>query len=389
MRWLLPLCFLSACGVQGPVGVGGGAGGGGVFPSGGGDGTTGGGSGVVITGGGDGTSGGGTGTTGGGDGTTGGGSAVTGGGTGIAVDAGPSPLNWALMSITGASTSGAIIGLGGTHNDVWALQDNGAVFHSTGAAFNKVLQFGYSNAFYASGSTVAIVQNRTILTCTGDCEDGGAYSNLQLLDGGWNYFGETVCGDGPNHVVVVATDTSNDAVLFDWNGSSWSHTNSIGLSYPRSCWFDRNGGLYVSGEGGMVFLEQGASTPFSLGENGNYIYGGVTMDDSTTWAVGSYQFVARGSGTNFTQVPTSGASPSFRAAGGLQSDEVFLLGFYTTTNAIGSGYVWNGTQLKKVGDTLPNMRNGSMVYSILPTASNELFIGGSDGNGPTILRGRR
>ncbi len=386
MRWLLPLCFLSACGVQGPVAVGGGAGGG-VFQSGGGAGSSGGGSGV-ITGGGDGSLGGGTGVTGGGDGSLGGGGAVSGGGTGV-VDAGPSPLNWALMTITGASSDTAIIGLGGTHNDVWALQESGGVFHSTGAAFNKVGQFGYSNAFYASGSTVAIVQTRTILTCTGGCDDAGAYTNLPLLDGGWNYFGETVCGEGANHVVVVVTDTNSDAVLFDWDGSGWSHTNAIGISYPQACWFDGNGGLYVAGEGGMVFLEGGASTQVPLGDNGSYIYGGVTMDDSTTWAVGSYQFVARGSATSFTQVPTSGASASFRAAGGLQSDEVFLLGYYTTTNAIGSGYVWNGTQLKKVGDTLPNMRSGSMVNAVLPAASNELFMGGSDGNGPVILRGRR
>ena len=162
MRWLLPLCLLCACGVQGPVTTTGGGAGGGIFSSGGGSATGGGegsvGGGVATLGGGDGTLGGGDGsggggaaTVGGGDGTTGGGSAVTGGGE---PDAGPAPLTWAIMSITGTTSSSNIIGVSGTHNDVWAVQDTGNLFHSTGGAFAKVVGFNSATGLYASDGGV-------------------------------------------------------------------------------------------------------------------------------------------------------------------------------------------------------------------------------------------
>ena len=400
MRWLLPLCLLCACGVQGPVTTTGGGAGGGIFSSGGGSATGGGdgsvGGGAATLGGGDGTLGGGDGsvgggaaTVGGGDGTTGGGSAVTGGG---APDAGPAPLTWAIMSITGTTSSSNIIGVSGTHNDVWAVQDTGNLFHSTGGAFAKVVGFNSATGLYAIDGGVVVTSTRFIYRCSSDCEDAGAYATLNLLDSSmnWNYFAEgAICGEGADHVVVVASDVDNEAHLFEWNGSSWTvGANSLGLTYPRRCWFDENGGLYVTGPGGLVYLDQGASTPVSVGNASDILYGGATVD-GTTWVTGSYQFVAKGSGTSFTQLATTGASSLFWAAGGLRGDEVFLLGYYTTTNAIGAGYVWNGTQLKKVGDTLPNMRSQSTVRAIHPTAENELFIGGTDGNGPVILRGRR
>ena len=375
---------VSACGPLGPPksdgGLGGGTGGGLFF--GGGTGGSGGGSGGGVTGGGTGggTTGGGTGA-----GATGGGAGggATGGGGGALA-----PLTWASMSISGATSTSYIIGLSGAVNDVWAAQDTGSVFHSTGAAFS--LQFPIQNgvkALYAAGGTVVIVQTRSIRTCTANCTTETAFADFQLLNGTYNLFGEAVCGRGPNDITVIVSDTQNAGQVFHWNGTAWTRTDTnLGVSYPRSCWFDATGALYVVGQDAVVRSDMGANTVDTLSTNFMTYYGGADVA-GTPWVVGASHYIARRTApATWTRFPLS-TSSTLWTVGGLSANEVYAFGYWDS--AVGNGFKWNGTALTPVGSLLPNTGTQSTIRTMLLTAPNELYVAGSNQSGPIIIRGRR
>ncbi|MGV3619545.1 MAG: hypothetical protein ACO1OB_01940 [Archangium sp.] len=380
-NFVLAVLLLSACGPLGPPrsdsGVGGG--GGTFFSTGGGVGSTGGGSG--STGGGSAT-GGGTTPTGGGMGTTGGGSGV---------DAGLPPLTWANMAIAGATSSSYLIGLSGDQGNLWAVQDTGHLFRATTGGFVHQFSFPYgAHDIYASGNMVVILQTRAILTCTTDCTQLANYAELDLLNSGanWNLFGETLCGEGTSRVVAVVSDTDSQAQLMEWNGSTWARTaNDIGVRYPRGCWFDEQNRLWVIGEDGVVFEDAGAFTPIVLSNNFTTYTSGVSFG-ATNWVAGGNGYVASGTGATLTPL-TSNGNNLLWAAGGLRSDEIFFLGYWTSTNGVGSGYRWDGVQLKPMGNLLPSFGSGSTVRVIHKVSDTELYLAGSNGSGPAIVRGRR
>ncbi len=374
-RLSLPsLVWLMACGPLTPPPTGGGGGvesvGGG---AGGGDATTGGGGGGETAGGG---------SAGGGSGTGGG---AAGGGAGLG------GLTWSTMAIQGGSATGFIRALSGASGDLWALHTAGGLFRATDGGF--VHQFTFTGGvrdLYASGGTQVVVQNRAIRTCTSGCSVETAWDRFDLLGGSLNHDGLAVCGVGVTRIVVVASNVSYDGVLFEWDGSDWAQTNAnIGIKSPQRCWFDDAGGLYVSGEGGAVFLDGQSSTPIVLGTSANSFTGGATVD-GVSWLVGGSHFIARGTTTSLTQLTAPGASSVLlSAAGGTSGDAVFLLGGYAHSNGVGPGYFWNGTQLVKVGDALPGMRAQSGVYSVLAVSPSELYLAGTNGSTPVVLRGRK
>lgn len=390
-RYALALVVLSACGPLGPPrsdsGMGGG---GGTFPPLGG----GAGGGVGVTGGGSATGGGSSATGGGGTTTTGGGTATTGGGSQADAgqpDAGLAPLTWSNMAISGATSTSYVIGLSGDAGNLWAVQDTGHLFRSTGGAFVHQFSFPYgAHDVYASGTMVVILQTRAILTCSTDCTQLTNYAQFDLLNSGanLNLFGETLCGQGTSRMVAVVSDTDNDAQVMEWNGNSWSRTASdIGVRYPRGCWFDDQNRLWVVGQDGVVFDDGGAFTPISLSTNFTTYTSGISFG-STNWVAGQYGYVGSGSGATITSLNTGGDNLLW-ASGGLSSDEIYFLGYWTGTNGIGSGFKWNGTQLKPVGNLLPAFGSGSTVRVIHKVSDTELYVAGTNGSGPAIVRGRR
>ncbi|MBL8916919.1 MAG: hypothetical protein JNM17_39815 [Archangium sp.] len=383
-RALLALTvFASACGPLTPQRDGGTGGGGGNPFFGGG---IGGGTGAGTTGGANGGGGGATGGGATGGGTTGGGGTATGGGGGLA------PLTWAAMGLSGATSTSYIIGLSGSTNDLWAIQDTGHLFHSTGGVFTWQFAFQYgAKDLYASGGTVVMIQTRSIRTCTSGCTQEADFQTLDLLNSGmnWNLFGEALCGRGPNQITAVVSDTQDRGQLFEWNGSMWTRTNSnLPIDSPRACWFDSNGGLYIAGEDAMVFYDQGAATAVPLSNNFTIYYGGAFVEGST-YVVGPSDYVARGTGSSIARISMPGAGQLFHAVGGLRGDEVFAVGYYTSTNGVGNGLLWNGTQFRPLGDKFPGFGSGSTGRVVHVTTPNEIFIAGGDGAGPLIARGRR
>lgn len=382
-------------GTGGGSGGGGGAssgGGGGAVTgggSGGGGGSTGGGGGVV--GGGGGSTGGGGGSTGGGGGSTGGGGGSTGGGGG-STDAGVAPLTWSSISISGSTSSTPILGLSGAANDVWALQESGALFRSTGGAFQLQTTFQYGGkSLYASGGTVALVQTRRLLTCTSGCTQATDYVPFELLDSGKNYnlFGEAICGRGPSDVVAIVTDTSNVAQLFRWNGSLWTRESTdLGMRYPRGCWFDGAGVLYVVGEGMVVRYDSGAATPETLpGQAYTVYYGGADLAGEQ-YVVGPSHYIARRGSGSWSQIAVNTSSPStLWAVGGLSATEAFAFGYYHST--VGNGFVWNGTSWRSAGNLLPGFGQQSQARVLFVTGPGELYVGGASSTSPLIARGRR
>lgn len=373
----------SACGPLGPPKTDGGTGGGGSLFTGGGTGGgfTGGGTGGGTTGGGTGggSTGGGGGVTGGG---TGGGGATGGGGGALA------PLVWSSMAISGATSTSYIIALSGSATDLWAAQDTGYVFHSTGGAFSLQfpIQYGVKD-LYANGGTVVIVQTRSIRTCTSNCTTDTAFADYSLLNGTYNLFGEAVCGRGPNDITVVVSDTQNMGQLFEWNGTTWTRTNSnLGIAYPRACWFDEAGVLYVVGQDEVARSEMGATTIETLSTNSTGYYGGGSVA-GTQWIVGPGHYVARRTGpATWTKFPVT-TSSTLWVVGGLSANEVYAFGYWETS--AGNGFKWNGTTLSPVGNLLPGTGLQSSIHAMLVTAPNELYVAGNNQSGPIIIRGRR
>lgn len=384
----LGVVLLCACGPLGPPRADSGTGGGSAV--GGGTGSTGGG---LATGGGAGTTGGGF-AMGGGAGTTGGGSPSDAGldaGVDGGVDAGLPPLVWSNMALTNATSSSYIIGLSGEQGDLWAVQDTGHLFRSTGGAFVHQFSFDYgAHDVYAAGGMVVILQTRAILTCTSGCTQLSDFTRLDLLNSAinWNLFGETLCGQGTSRVVAIVVNTSNQAQLMEWNGTTWSRTaNDLGVVHPRGCWFDAQDRLFVVGQDGVVIEDNGGFTPVSLSSNFTTYTSGVSFGD-TNWVVGQQGYVASGMGTTFTKLVTGGGSILW-AAGGLSADELYFFGYWSSTNGIGNGFKWNGAQLQPVGNLLPGFGAQSTVRVIHRVSDTELYVAGTNGNGPAIARGRR
>ncbi|MDP2273111.1 MAG: hypothetical protein Q8K32_20400 [Archangium sp.] len=387
----------SACGPLVAPRPDGGSGGGGGSLLGGGTGGSGGGTGGGSLGGGTGGGSLGGGTGGGslgggtGGGSTGGGGGATGGGSGGGATGGGGgqvgPLSWASITLTGATSSSYIIGISGSATDLWAVQDTGYLFHSTGGAFTlqTPIQYG-AKALYASGGTVVIIQTRSLRTCTANCTTEAAFANFDLLGGAFNLFGEAVCGLGPNDITAIVSGTDSMAQVFHWDGTAWTRTNAnLGVRYPRACWFDAAGSLNVVGEGAVARSEMGATTIQPLASAATVYYGGADVG-GTSWVVGPSHYVARRSGSTWTPFTVSTTS-TLHVVGGPSENEVYALGYFASS--VGNGFKWNGTTLAPLGNILPNTGTQSMIRSMVVTGPNELYLGGSNTSGPIIIRGRR
>lgn len=314
---------------------------------------------------------------------TGGG--ATGGGGGGAL----APLTWSSMSISGATSSSYIIGLSGNATDLWAVQDTGYLFHSTGAGFSLVspIQYG-AKGLYAAGGTVVILQNRGFKTCTSNCINDAAFTEFSLVGLPGNLTGEAICGREGNDITAIVSDTNYMGQVFHWNGAAWSLTDSnLGVRYPRACWFDSAGGLNVVGQDQVVRSEQGANTPEPLSTTSTTYYGGREVA-GTSWVVGQSHYVARKLSGAWTPFTVSGSTTTLYVVGGLSQNEVYAFGYYSST--VGSGFKWNGTTLSPMGPNgLPNTGLQSNIRAMLVTAPNELYVAGSNTSGPIIIRGRR
>lgn len=321
--------------------------------------------------------GGGTGTT------TGGGTGTTGGGL--------APLTWSPVELSGTSSSSQIVALSGEPGNLWAAQEGGVLFHSSGAAFTQQFRFdsGGARALYASGNVVIVLQTRAIRTCTSNCTQLSDFDQIDLLNSAasWNLTGEAVCGQGTSRLVVIVSNTDSQAQVLERIGTTWTRTTgNIGLRYPRHCWFDERGRLLIVGDDGVLIEDDGGFVLSRISEDAKSFAAGVSFG-STNWVAGQSGRVASGS-TSFTLIPSGGDSFLW-AAGGLRADEIFFFGYWSYTNDIGNGFKWDGTRLVSVGNLLPGFERNSLVRVIHRVGDSELYVAGTNSDGPAIVKGRR
>jgi hypothetical protein len=308
------------------------------------------------------------------------------------VDAGVSPLQWSSIGVAGTGSSSAIVGLGGVTGDVWALQESGALLRSQNGPFElKVAFTGGGKALFVSGGTVVVALNRALRVCTSGCIAESDFDSLSLLDSGrgYNLTSEALCGRGPSDVVAIVSDTGNQAQLFEWKGAGWTRvSSSLGVRYPRACWFDVSGVLYVVGEAKVVRFEQGAATPEPLPGQALTVYPGGAHVEGNAYVVGPSHFIARRVAGTWEQVSLQTSSgTTLWAVGGLRADEVFAFGGYHSTAR--NGFRWNGTSWSVTGDLLPGFGPQSVAKVLHVTGPNEFYVGGGSSSAPLIARARR
>jgi hypothetical protein len=167
----------------------------------------------------------------------------------------------------------------------------------------------------------------------------------------------------------------------------WARTDTnLGIAYPRGCWFDSAGALYVIGQDAVIRSESGATTTDTLSTNLTGYYGGAEVG-GTQWIVGPNHYVARQTAPRvWTKFPVT-TSSTLWTVGGLSEAEVYAFGYWETT--AGNGFKWNGTALTPVGNLLPGTGSQSMIRAMLVTGPNEIYVAGSNQSGPIIIRGRR
>ncbi len=281
--------------------------------------------------------------------------------------------------------SGPILGLGGVAGDLWALQDNGNLYHSTGGAFALQDTFtGGVKALHVVGNTIVVVQYRSIQWCTANCTATSAFTGIDLIS--LQLDGEAACGKNATTFAVIVSDVNSMAQLYEWNGAGFTRTNqSLGVRYPRACWYDASGALNISGENKIIQYDQGAATPQVITTNATTFMGGFDLE-GTSWTVGQNGAVARRTGSAWSPFTTS-STGTLWTVGGLRADEIFAFGYFQSS--VGNGYKWNGTALVPTGDLLPNGGSMSLFRSMLITSPTELYVGGQNASGPVVVRGRR
>jgi hypothetical protein len=283
--------------------------------------------------------------------------------------------------------SGPIIAISGTATNLYALQDNGNLYHSTGGAFSLVTTFaGGVKDLHVEGSLIVVLRYRAILFCSNNCTSESAFTSIDLVALGLD--AEAACGLDASHLAVVVSDTSSMGQIYEWNGTSFLRTNTnLGIRYPRHCWYEPSGAINIAGENKVVFWDQGAATPQTLIPSGNAVtfFGGFTTTDSA-WAAGQNGNVQRRMGSTWTALTTSTTNPMF-TVGGPSANEIYAFGLFSS--AYGNGFKWNGMTLAATGDILPNGGQQSVFQSILVTGPNEMYVGGQNTSGPVIARGRR
>jgi len=232
-----------------------------------------------------------------------------------------------------------------------------------------------------------VVRYRAILFCTMGtaCTSESMFTSIDLVPLGLD--GEAACARNASTLAVVVSDTGSMGQLYEWNGTTFTRTQtSLGVRYPRSCWYDTAGRLHVAGENKIVVYEQSAALPETLVNSGSVTFSGGFSDQTASWAVGTSGNVHRRVGSAWAPLVTN-TTNTMSAVGGPTPDEIYVFGFWGP--AYGNGFKWNGSTLTGTGNLLPSATSQSSMRVIRVTGPNELYVGGGTPSGPLIFRGRR
>lgn len=315
----------------------------------------------------------------------------TGGGT--AGDGGV-PWTWATVSVTGATSSSGIVGIGATSSELWGVQGDGRVYRAMTGGFTAlfVLQSG-ANDLFVSAARMVISQPRALRTCNRmnmNCTVANEWETFDLVTPN-NDFSAGVCGRSGTDIYALTTNTSDTGGLYHYDGADWTALDrTLALKSPRACWFE-GAVLWIAGEDGVLRYDAGAGS-FERITGGPGIapvqfFGGVAIG-GVVYAVGQEGLVARRVGGTWSIVngPVSLTGP-LRAIGGPTADELWAVG--GTFSAGLSGYEWHGSSWAAQTAPMSGFGSQSSVNRVFMRTANELYFAGHSATAPVVLRATR
>lgn len=304
-----------------------------------------------------------------------------GGGGGLA----QGPFIFGTVGLTGSTSGLGLVGVSGEPGNVWVVQESGHTFRSTGGAFAHVLAFSYAQDIFARGSTVVVLQTRTIRTCTnGTCAADADYATFNLLTSSINHFGTGLCGRSATDLYMVGTDSSNVGVLYHFDGQTWALENqALPISGATACWVDGSD-VYVSGTGGAARVSGGAAYFEAAGTNASATFYGGAAVDGVRWLVGDSASVYRHASSGWVLASSDTSTGTFHGIAAPTSLDAFVF-----ANQGGSvpglhcdGVAW------QTATALPGFGSG-YVRGATAVSPHEIYFVGENSSGPVVVRGSR
>jgi hypothetical protein len=218
-----------------------------------------------------------------------------------------------------------------------------------------------------------------------NCSVFSAWEQFDLVSPN-NHFGAALCGTATD-VYMVGSDTSNNAVKYHFDGSTWQYLGTMPILNPQRCWLDPQGDLKASGTSGIIEGIGGGVTSFSSITTQSTIFrGGTSTDAGDTWAVGDLGLIARRPASGTWSSSTGPGNNSLRAIDGPSGSELWALGSASSSL---SGFLWNGQQWTAQSAPMAGFGPSSVVDTIFVRSPNEVFFGGVNVSGPVIVRASR
>ncbi|MBS1153652.1 MAG: hypothetical protein H6Q89_5350, partial [Myxococcaceae bacterium] len=334
-----------------------------------------------------------------GGGTAGGAGGGTGGGTGgSTADAGRNyaPLQLSALSLPASLNYGSITGLSGHPGELWAVSDNGHVYRRTDGGFGEMLGWtsSWTDVYVAPTGAVFIASNvRTLRWCLNNCTSPAAFDTFDIPNSSSDL--DALCGSSATDVYAIANRDSSIAILWHWDGVSWTQlSNNLGLISPRDCYLRPDGVLFITGIRDVVRWEQGAATVETAGLDLSALGADATsqtwtgihgLGDSMVTVGAKKRALTRNAATSTWSLTANpiNTSTNFNAVGFAWPDEAYAA---SNSGAPKLLHVSDGGPWVPTAVDLPAITS---VNEILVLTPDEVYFGGSDNNGPVIVRGRR
>lgn len=294
------------------------------------------------------------------------------------------------MSLSGSGSSTGIVGVGATATELWAIQRSGTLYRAKTGGLQALFDFARTAVdLFAAEDVVVVMQERALASCRPlqvDCAAQMNWTYFDLLTPN-NDFAEGLCGTSATQVYAVTSNGSNVGGLYQWNGTTWSVLDrNLPIVYPTGCWVDGTS-VFVAGRDGVVRYQAGAATFERMSSTLTGYYAGATIGGQQ-WVVGESRRIGRrqADGT-WTLVSGPMANTGIlKAVGAPTANEGWAFGSAWNDS---SGLAWNGSQWLTMTSPLLGFGAQSIVSRVFVRSANEVYITGSNSNGPVVLRGTR
>jgi hypothetical protein len=324
---------------------------------------------------------------------TGGGSAA-GGGTG---GGGQGPLQFSSVSLPGGG-GGQINAIFGRPGELWAATDYGGhVWKKTDGGFSELTGVWQYSSFYggyvAPDGTAFLFTNRDVGMCTPPaCNTGNDFTFQSVGDSTTTL--DAICGTASNDVYLVGDDDQYNAILFHFDGASWtSVSTNLGFTNPTTCFMRPDGVMFVAGLKDIVKWESGAAvletlttdfTAIGTDVSNQYWYGLYGFGEQIS-AVGTKRRALQRDGTGAWTLISNPPQQqgTLWTAFGASATEIYATG--TSYSSEDNFWAFDGGTWKGELNT-PFLDYGRVSYVAGP---DDYWVGGSANSSPVVLHVHR